>query len=62
MKNKLSSNERHFKMKKDGVLLFLICFLVPKTFTIWCYANQITDDVIIVDSDWCENTKSVISL
>ena len=30
MKNKLRSYERPFKMKKDGVFLFLISFLVPE--------------------------------
>ena len=39
MKNKLSSYERPFKMKKDGVFLFLISFLVPEIFTILYYAN-----------------------
>ena len=39
MKNKLSSFKRPFKMKKDGVFLFLIFLLVPKIFTILYYAN-----------------------
>ena len=33
MKNKMISYERPFKMKKDGVSLFLISFLIPKKFT-----------------------------
>ena len=62
MKNKLSTYERPFKMKKKGVFLFLISFLAPEIFMILYYANYITDDVISFDSNWCKNTKSVISL
>ncbi len=32
-------------MKKDGVFIFLISFLVPEILTILYYANEITDDV-----------------
>ena len=33
-------------MTKDGVFLVVISSLVPEIFTIFSYANQITDDVI----------------
>ena len=39
MKTKLNSYERPFKMKKDGVFLFLMSFLVPEILTILYYAN-----------------------
>ena len=39
MKNKLGSYESPFKMKKDGVFLFLISFLVLEIQTILYYAN-----------------------
>ena len=50
MKNKLSSFERPFKMKKGGVFLFVISSLVPEIFTVLYDANYITDDVINFDS------------
>ena len=45
MKNKFSSFERHFKMEKNVVFLFMVSFAVLEIFTILYYANKITDDV-----------------
>ena len=42
MKNKFSSFERHFKMEKNVVFLFMVSFAVLEIFTILYYANKIT--------------------
>jgi len=46
MKTKLNSYERPFKVKKDGVFLFLMSFIVPEILTILYYADWIADDVM----------------
>ena len=62
MKNKLSALKKLLKMKKFGVFLFMISFLVPEIFMILYYANYVTNDVKSFDSNWFKNTKSVMPL
>ena len=45
MKNKFRKFERDFKMKNKGVFHFVISFAALEIFTIFYYANRITDDV-----------------
>ena len=46
MKNNCCLYERLFKVKKIGVFLFGISFLVLELFTFWYYANEEIDEVI----------------
>ena len=46
MKNNSCLFERLFKVKKNGVFLSGISFLVLEIFTSLCYANEGSDDVI----------------
>ena len=50
MKNIFCLFERHFKIQKNGVFLFEISFFVLEISTFFCYANWISDDVILFAS------------
>ena len=41
----VSSFKRHFKMEKNGVILFVISFTALEIFMILYYVNKITDDL-----------------
>ena len=47
MKNNLCLFESPFKIQKNGVFLFEISFFVLEISTSFCYANLISDDVIL---------------
>ena len=46
VKNNCCLFERFFKVKKNGIFLFGISFLVIEIFTFLYYANEESDDVI----------------
>ena len=47
MKNNLCLFESPFKIQKNGVFLFEISFFVLEISTSFCYANLISDDIIL---------------
>ena len=47
MKSNLCLFESPFKIQKNGVFLFEISFFVLEISTFFCYANLISDDVIL---------------
>ena len=53
--------QRPFKVQKNGVFLFEISFFILEILTFFFYANEISDDVIMLQLKSCKNGINDVS-